>query len=255
MKKFSEEITLLVAAAGNGSRMGFAELPKALIAFREKPLIEWALASFRTYLDKLVVVIRPEHQSIFQTHFLNDLDFKNSLVFQNEPRGTAFAIEIGLSEIQTEWVLVVWGDHVGASQLNASKFLKNAERSDADFVLPLVYRKTPYVYFSPNLLTDALSFHETRLGAPTIPMGLSDCGIFLFRKEIIETFLQENLLKDEPKTGKERNFLSLFSEMQTQGIRFHIVHYDNEVLSFGVNSPSDLRELEQVFIKEVEDGE
>ena len=113
----------------------------------------------------------------------------------------------------------------------------------------------PYVYFSPNLVTDVLSFHETRLGAPNIPMGLSDCGIFLFRKKLIETFFHKNLPKAGPKTGTERNFLSLFSDMQAQGIRFHIVHYENEALTFGVNSPRDLRELEQVLIEEVEDGE
>ena len=49
----TERVAAVILAGGQGSRMGGAD--KGLIAYRDRPLIEWALAALRPQVDELVI--------------------------------------------------------------------------------------------------------------------------------------------------------------------------------------------------------
>ena len=232
------------------TRMGSQELPKALVQFNGHPLIKWATCAFTPYINKTLVVIRqetfPEFSAYYDNFELQDINF----VYQNEPLGTAYAVKDGLLKIDSEWVLTIWGDHVGASRVRAPEFFSIAESTKADFYLPMVSRSNPYVYFEVEKEGSLLKFFETHSGAPRVSEGLSDCGFFLFKKDVVLEFLERNLTRKPKELKIEVNFLSLFSEMQKSGIDFSPIFFEDEMLSLGVNSVEEMKKLEQKFTLE-----
>ena len=242
--------TIVVPAAGLGKRMAQPNLPKALVLFRKKELFIWSISSFLGFAESVIAVIRQEHLAIFLEFFR-----KNSLqnfrcAFQNNSSGTAEAVHIGLKHVNTEWTVVIWGDHIGASRMPCLKLLQKMDKSSADFILPLVRRSRPYVYFTQNEDNGIMTFHETKNGAKVVSMGISDCGVFLFRTEVVAKYL-ENYFKSNENSGLvEVNFLSLFGEMQKTGITFNKVLLKDELLAAGANSLAELSAFEMALERE-----
>lgn len=252
--KTYDKTTILVAAAGMATRMGSIDTPKALINFKGRALIDWATCAFTPYIKKMQIVIRRETFPDFSSYYEDCESQGVHFVYQNEPLGTGYAIKDGLSNIDTEWVLAVWGDHVGASRANISEIFATMESIKADFYLPLVSKKNPYVYFEINEDGNLLQFHETNLGASRIIEGFSDCGFFVFKKEIVSEFLEMYLSCETKEAIVEVNFLSLFSDMEKSGIKFHKIFLEDELLTLGINTPFEIRSLEGEFILEEPNG-
>lgn len=240
-------VTLVVAAAGLGTRMGNQLLPKCLVPFKGRQLIDWSTCAFMPFINKMVIIIRKEQQLYFDDYCRKNQITNQIYVNQDEPKGTASAVKIGLESVDSEWVLLVWGDHIGASQMPALELLTSMNNTSADFILPVVQREKPYVYFSSDSGAGSLTFHETKLGAPVPNEGLSDCGVFLFKKLPVQNFLCKYLDKSKTTTSEETNFLSLFEAMSKEGLVFHKVHFENQSLTYGINSVAELAMLDQLF--------
>ena len=241
------EVTLLIAAAGKGSRMGYPELPKALVAFQGKTLVEWATINMRKVIQKGILVTRPEQENKFRK-ILNDWNWDDfSFAIQETPLGTAFAVQQGLNKVQTNWVLCVWGDHIGARYLKIEKLLSEIDNPDVDFILPTVERDEPYVYFHLNDHSNYLKFEETKNGSTVQSRGQSDCGLFLFRRKIVKDYLDRKLEKYDSSFKGEINFLSLFHDMNNAGILFKLIEFCDERLTIGINSKEDIFTYEETL--------
>jgi len=236
--------TIVVPAAGLGKRMGHPKLPKALVLFRKRELFIWSISSFLEFAESVIAVIRKEQLELFLEFFRKNSFQSFKHAFQNSSLGTAEAVHIGLMHVNTEWTLVVWGDHIGASRMPPRRLLKHMDNSSTDFILPLVRRIRPYVYFTQNKVNGIMTFHETKNGAKVVSMGISDCGVFLFRTGVIATFLESYFEAKKDPCLAEINFLSLFGEMQKSGITFKKVFLKDELLTFGANSPAELAAFE-----------
>ncbi len=240
------EFTILSPAAGLGTRMGDSDLPKALTPFANKTLIAWALSAFDTMAREVVLVIRSEHISLFSKS-RNAISKHNvKFVIQELPTGTADAISIALNKVETEWTLVIWGDHIGASKMKPEELFRYCNDPEVDFILPLVERENPYVYFG-NEHERSLVFNETKLGAPSLAIGISDCGIFLFKTRSMINFFSERIGNQENSLITDLNFLSLFVEMEKSGLKFKKVFFQNELLTRGVNSKEELLTMLDLF--------
>lgn len=240
------DFSILVPAAGLGSRMKNGKIPKALTPFAGKNLMSWAISAFDTTAQSIVVVIRSEHSPYFSIA-RNSIRNKNvEFVVQNDPTGTADAISIGLNKMDTEWTLVIWADHIGASQMKPNDLLQHCNNPETDFVLPLVECQNPYVYFGDST-GQTLAFNETRFGAPKIESGISDCGIFLFRTRKMINFFKNYAHFRTTMTTRDVNFLSLFVDMQNSGLKFEQVFFQNKLLAKGVNSRSELLAMLNLF--------
>lgn len=245
MKNEVNDFTLLVAAAGSGTRMNRPESPKALVEFRGASLLSWSTTSFRDFASEMIIVIKSKNEEVFQRE-LRNLNVSNfRFAFQEDAKGTAFAVQIALQKVITEWVLVVWGDQVGASLMRPELLMNELNRTESDFILPLVRREDPYVYFSYDPEDGYLFFNETKSGAPRVREGVSDCGIFLFKKKPVINFLSNKLSHLTGELALECNFLTYFADMQRNGIRFEKLFVNNPLISFGANSLEDLRKFEE----------
>ncbi len=245
MIDISSETTLVVPAAGLGTRMGNSDFPKSLVKFQGRALIDWATEAFVSKVNRMVIVIRSEHESFFREHYSNKPDLTVTYVIQDKARGTAFAVQSGLNSVMTNFALVVWGDHIGASFFPQSQIFIFDEQGNKDFILPLVHRELPYVYFSRKGPKSNLSFHETKKGSPKIGYGLSDCGVFLFKTKPILDFLKDNLFSSDGYMEEDLNFLSLFGSMQSLGLSIHEIVLSDIKLTYGVNSFQELDQLQR----------
>lgn len=247
MKNDQMAYSLLIPAAGRGRRMESSSIPKALVPFKGKALIDWAMSRFLHQAEDVVIVIQEKHKENFTDHFKEKVAKAPLYVFQETPLGTAQAVSIGLNEIKSDWTLLIWGDHVGASQLDISSLVSNDSLEDIQFILPLVQRNNPYVYFTYGDNGSDLNLHETIKGAIEIDIGLSDCGVFIFQTEVVKNFLASYLQQHSTSSDTELNFLSTFSAMERAGVHFRKIILDNTLLTFGVNSPKEMIELEGYF--------
>ena len=249
MKKREQysEVTLLIAAAGRGTRMGYPELPKGLVPFQGKALMEWSTLNMRRVIRKGVLLIRPEDEPKFRRD-LQDWDWDDiTFSFQETPRGTAFAIQEGVKNIHSDWILCVWGDHIGARYMDIQRLLSEIETSGADFILPVVERHDPYVYFQLNDGPNYLKFEETKNGSRRQNRGHSDCGVFLFRREIIQESLKRNLNLYDMESNYEINFLSLFQDMNQLGVTFKLIELSDVRLTIGINSQAEIMKYESIL--------
>lgn len=242
------KVTLLVPAAGLGTRMGHPESPKALILFQERELISWATQAFTEFLDRIVIVIREEHKAAFEGYVKKYNQPSTTFAYQSNPLGSAYAVMNGLKQIDSEWVVLVWGDHVGASLAPSFELLTKTKRCASDFILPVVYRAEPYVYFINEGVKISLEFRETKHGAQVKDFGYSDCGFFIFKNKPVLNYLLMTLQDEESEIPNEVNFLSLFKQMEKSGIVFEKVVMKDPRISIGINSPKELQTLQQKMI-------
>lgn len=105
--------TGVILAAGQGSRMK-SQLPKPLIAFAGKPMVQWVYDDLKSCCDQVVIVVQEQHLSKFLT-VIPDATY----VVQQNQLGTADALKQSLQSVIHENVIVMCADSpcVGQSVL------------------------------------------------------------------------------------------------------------------------------------------
>jgi len=229
--------SLLVAAAGLGTRMA-GNLPKALVPYRGRPLIEASIAGLVSSAAEVVIVARPEAVPHFEQHLSSDLLRKSRFVVQGEAAGTSWAVALGLRECRQPRTFAMWADHVGAGSFTKMQIADLLTRGrQSDIVVPVVYRQDPYAYLEIDADGSISAFFETRRGAARIASGWSDCGTFLLATKRVQGFLEGYLAVNEES---DANFLHCFAPAARQGLTVRAMDMGDPELTVGINSQEDL---------------
>jgi len=109
MEQAEQKIKIVVLAAGHGKRMGNGELPKVLVLFKGKPLVQYlmeAIESSGICSEPIVVV----GQKAEQVKVILGPDY--IYVLQTEQRGTGHAVAAAKSVLvgKAENIMVLYGD-------------------------------------------------------------------------------------------------------------------------------------------------
>jgi bifunctional UDP-N-acetylglucosamine pyrophosphorylase/glucosamine-1-phosphate N-acetyltransferase len=104
-------LTALVLAAGLGKRMK-SKLPKVLHRAAGKPLLTYPMrAALEAGASELVLVVSPDIADAVRATFGSELGGAPiRIALQFEPRGTGDAARVGLREVKSGRVIVVYGD-------------------------------------------------------------------------------------------------------------------------------------------------
>jgi CTP:molybdopterin cytidylyltransferase MocA len=137
--------SLIIPAAGHGSRLSRYS-PKALAQVGNKSLIELATYSLIEDASESIIISQSKHQEMFEEEASRISMNGTRVVTQDIARGSAHAVNLGLIAAEEEIAIVVWGDHVGAETFDPTPMFDSL-RGEADFVLPIIKRDNPYVYF------------------------------------------------------------------------------------------------------------
>ncbi len=101
-------LSALVLAAGLGTRMK-SRLPKVLHPIAGRPLVHYAVrAAFGAGVSRVVVVTSGQRE--IATGLAREFGDQVECVTQDPPRGTGDAARIGIARVQTERLLILYGD-------------------------------------------------------------------------------------------------------------------------------------------------
>lgn len=211
--------------------------PKALVDVNGVPLIRLIVGAFASHCTDVTVVTRPGSERAFETALSDLPGVPVATVTQPDPIGTADAIARGIAVAEGDLIAVVWGDHIGAVRFPDA--LDLALTTVAGLILPLVMKRDPYVYFTPDDAGRRIVFHETKSGAPRIAAGHCDCGVLLLRRPVVGPAL--DLLLDGPhRSTPDLNFLAVIADLPALGVPVETVVLNDDRLTLGVNTPAEL---------------
>ena len=132
-----EKIKIVVLAAGHGKRMASGEVPKVLVEFKGRPLIQHLLSAVKLskVCERPVIVIGQKAEQVMAT-LGNDYDY----VIQSEQKGTGHAVLTAkeLLENKIESVMVLYGDQPLISADTIKKLAEFHLASGAEITMGLV---------------------------------------------------------------------------------------------------------------------
>jgi bifunctional N-acetylglucosamine-1-phosphate-uridyltransferase/glucosamine-1-phosphate-acetyltransferase GlmU-like protein len=235
--------SLIVPAAGHGSRLSRYS-PKALAPVGNKTLIELATHSLIEGASESIIIAQSKHQTVFEEEASRISMNGTRVITQDEARGSAHAVNLGLTAAGEQIAVVVWGDHVGAETFDPTPMLDSL-RGEIDFVLPIIRRDNPYVYFE-IVNSKILGFSETSKGSPQVLSGFSDIGVFGMKVQKTSRILNEWI--HSKNSEKDLNFLSFFESEKFQTIKLEIlqVNPSDSHLTQGINTDEDLEQFSKI---------
>lgn len=233
--------TLIVPAAGNGSRLGLGGTPKALAPIGSTTLLGAVLASVGSLFDELVLVIRPGTGPLFDAALgtLGDRVPSFRTVEQPEPVGSLDAVQRGSAAAADGPSVIVWCDQVGVSRETVTALL-GALESGSEFALPYIETPMPYVWL--ELSDDAShvrSVGRRRDGDVPPEVGRADLGVFGLGSEARRGLLDDPTFQMDGSAGREADFTYCIPALSTQYATTLLRTTDRRQL-IAVNTPDDL---------------
>jgi bifunctional N-acetylglucosamine-1-phosphate-uridyltransferase/glucosamine-1-phosphate-acetyltransferase GlmU-like protein len=206
-----------------------------------KSLIELATYSLIEDASESIIISQSKHQEMFEEEASRISMNGTRVVTQDIARGSAHAVNLGLIAAEEEIAIVVWGDHVGAETFDPTPMFDSL-RGEADFVLPIIKRDNPYVYF--EITNSSIhGFFETNKGSPRVSSGFSDIGVFGMKVQKTRKVLEEWIQYKEHE--QDLNFLSFFVSESFKNMKIEILQVNprDSHLTQGINTDEDLEQF------------
>lgn len=237
--------SLLIIAAGNGSRMGNINIPKALFPVNGKPNIHWLLESTNGMFSEVIVVARKGYGNYFKESLI---DFNVSVVEIESGLGDGHAVKSSLDFVSNKYTTVVWGDlYCPSSKI----FTEINEFLPDTMLVPVALEKNPYVHFDIDSESLNISCANFSKFGEHIDEGFHDQSIFKIRTQKIREELQ-NLHDSFFKNGKyitatgELNFLHLVHMLYNKRTPA-VAYITNEILS-SYNTLDEVQKIQNEIV-------
>ena len=239
-KMINRNLTFIIPAAGKSSRFK-SEKSKIFFHYRGKSLISHVVEKCFKYSNKIIVITNRKNISELKKLLSAYKKINFTFVLQNRARGMGHAISLGLKNVQTKYSSVIWSDQIFLTSKTIEKTFNFFKKNHSLLCFPVYKKKLPYVYILRDRNQKFKDIIQTREGAPTVKMGESDCGFFVFQSSIIKLLLQKLIKTKKIMTRKtnEIDFLKAFKYFNTHG-SVDILKATNHNDTIGINSIEDL---------------
>lgn len=141
-------LSVVILAAGKGKRMNNPNLPKVLVEFKNRPLLEYVI-NLSLSLEPKQIIIIVGHQKEQVINFIQQ--YNNQCIdfaVQNEQLGTGHAVQQAESKIfdAIDSVLILSGDVPLLSKHTVEEFIRmhNFYKSDASVLSSIAQNSTGY---------------------------------------------------------------------------------------------------------------
>jgi CTP:molybdopterin cytidylyltransferase MocA len=245
-------VTLVVPAAGNGSRLGDVR-PKALTELGGRPLIEWVLTAAIGAVDRVVVVIRPQELRAFEEWAATAMmPVAVDWAFQLAPDGSLSAVRIGVARAHEisgprSSVVILWADQVGVGASTIRVVVDAIGTDEKALALPLSETSSPYVWVELDAAGCVERVLRTRDGDVSPAVGLADLGVFGLSGSLAQAFIESQVSR--PGDGREEDFtyeLPVLSRIADRTVTPRIA---DEVQLLAVNTPEDLARARKLLVR------
>lgn len=202
--------TLIVAAAGKGTRLGWHE-PKTLYPVAGKAILDHILETFAPFCAHTVIVVSDQGAASIAGHLGSRPDVR--LAVQARQTGMADAVLTGLRQCHTPLCACVWGDQPYFPLAAIAAAVTALSRDPSlSMAIPVSLRSPAYIHLQFNAQERISQVLQKREGDDMPAMGMSDCSMFFFRapemRELLRIAMEDGSLRGK-NTG-EQNFLPVF---------------------------------------------
>ena len=240
-------ISLIIPAAGKGSRMG-QNFPKALTPFMGTTFLELQIRKFKPFCDQILVVISHDDIEVFQ-EFRQKTCLEFEIVVQGGAVGTYFAIKSAISRVTHRFLVIAWADQIGISTSLISRVCSRILIGESPAILPLFYTQNPYVKARFSEARE-ITHWEYRREGDTISEGFTDLGLFAFSTEHLRASILNLDEKMLPLTSvtKEASFLDFIVFFGLTN-RIELLETFDKLNAVAVNDPRDLENAKESLKK------
>ncbi|BDC53186.1 hypothetical protein F183_A55010 (plasmid) [Bryobacterales bacterium F-183] len=251
--RIESDWSVVIPAAGKGTRLG-SSLPKILYPVGGRPILAWLFDLFLPSISgPIVLVVAPWSKDAVQKAALELAgEDRVKIAVQEVPTGMGDAVEIGVTQVTTQNVAVVWGDQVALRKSSIEAVFRVHEGPLQPAVtFPTVDRDQPYIHFERNADGNIVALRQAREGDPMPPVGESDTGFFCF-----QTLILQQLLADSRKNGQrgsatgEFNLLPILVDAAIRQYRVLTPRVVREEETVGINTPEDAARVEEFLRSE-----
>jgi bifunctional UDP-N-acetylglucosamine pyrophosphorylase/glucosamine-1-phosphate N-acetyltransferase len=210
-----ERWTAVVPAAGRGTRLG-SDRPKILFEVAGRMILDWLVDLLLPRCGSIVLVAAPWSADAISTAAAARSS-RVRIAVQPEAIGMADAVERGLALVDTENVVVIWGDQAAVRGESLDLAIGLHEQSCALATVPTVWRRHPYVHLARDSAGRIVEVLQAREGDSMPSEGESDTGVFLFRTNALIRSVAAMRISGSGlgKATKEWNLLPVLSLLDT----------------------------------------
>ncbi|MBE3071946.1 MAG: NTP transferase domain-containing protein, partial [Acidobacteria bacterium] len=209
------------------------------------------LGLYSPYVQRVVLVLNPEHERIVTRH-LENMRFRVNVALQPAPTGMLDAIRLADAVVRRARpgrVWITWCDQIAVHPVTVARLVDLSEAGpDAALVFPTVERRDPYIHLVRNDAGEIVRILHRREGDTMPEVGESDSGLFALSSvaffDLLPSFAGE--VREGSTTG-ERNFLPFIPWLAGRAVVRTFPCVD-EVEAIGVNTPEELRIVERCLL-------
>ncbi|GAB5047327.1 bifunctional UDP-N-acetylglucosamine diphosphorylase/glucosamine-1-phosphate N-acetyltransferase GlmU [Thermodesulfovibrio sp. TK110] len=224
---------VVILAAGMGTRMK-STLPKLLHRILDKPIIDYVIDCAQSLNPfSIFVVVNPSLNKVIE-----HLSMRNvKIIFQNEPKGTANAVEVALPYIKSEKILILNGDTPLIKKDTLFKFLRLFDEKAQDLAILSFFPDRQHSY--GRILRNSKGEIEKIVEITDYSgseSGEANSGIYMAKKEVLELVKE---IKENPRKG-EFYLTDLVEIAITKGYKVDAYAMAEEDELIGINNREEL---------------
>src|SRR5262245_3737377 len=207
-------------------------------------MIDRLLELYRHYVSRVVFVVGPSYVDEAKRRGATS-ELPIDVVIQQTPTGMLDAVLLAYDAVQksvSARVWVTWCDQVAIHPRTVARLSElSTQHANAAMVMPVAFRKDPYIHLERNSEGRIISILHKREGDKMPDRGESDAGLFSFSREAFLSRLPEYAVALEKGTAtSERNLLPFIPWINEL---YDVVVYPcvDDTESLGINTPEDLK--------------
>ncbi len=229
--------TALIAAARRGSRIK-SDQPKILYPIAGVSVMQRLVDLLSPFCARFVFIVSPSGRAAITAAAERICPGRYEIAEQTVPTGMLDAVACGVPPIRTPHVLIVWGDQAALrpESVRASLALHSGPLAP-DATLPTLICDRPYIHLERDPDGTTTRVLQARENDEMPARGESDCGIFIFRTDVLRKTLEEEHACLGRVTG-ERNFLPILPAVSRRG-KVLSVRIAKPIEALGVNTRED----------------
>ena len=236
------KISVLIAAAGEGSRAGLP-YPKTLFPIKGKPVLVRIAELLAPYDAEPTVIVNEDGKEQIKQCLLKN-NIQAQLVLQSRPRGMGDAVLcIDNSEefANSEHVLLIWGDIPFIKRETVETMINHHLERDSDFTFASRVVDEAYTVVLRDKSGNVTRLIETREeGITDLGPGERDIGLFIFRRALILQTLHEELPNKWGKSTGEHGFLYIIEHLVSKGLQVEALPIAKEIELVSLNKIEDV---------------
>jgi bifunctional UDP-N-acetylglucosamine pyrophosphorylase/glucosamine-1-phosphate N-acetyltransferase len=244
-------LSLIIPAAGKGSRLGY-DKPKLIYPINGSPIIKHLLSKFDKSLSEVVIVCSPSG-IIDIKKVVSDIhtDIPIRYEIQEQAIGMVDAIRVGISNVRTTDVAIIWGDQVLLAKETISKTIStHLLFIDSGLTFPTVLKSDPYIQILRDSNKKIIKILQKREGDISDQIGESDAGFFVFERDCLINLI--NFAMDPKKTvyglkTGEINLLPFFPKIYDFKKNIYTLEIVNSFEALGINTRDEAIYCEKIL--------